>query len=322
MFPQATPFLAVTDQAWFDYLATLARSETLDEVNFWSPRSLHPMKAMAPATPVFFRLKAPRNAIAGYGFFASFAVLSLDEAWQTFGEKNGDPDPLRFLGRIGGYRGVDLHDPATVRAKLGCTILRRARFWPQERWIPWGQDRGWHRNIVQGKTEADAARASMLVSQIEFDHIVEPEEFAPRFELVDADGRAFVLARSVRREGQGSFRTRIVSAYGQCAITGEHTHPVLEAAHIQPYLGPRSNHLQNGLLLTKEFHALFDQGYVGVTPDYEIRISERLRTDWKNGRRYYPYDRQRLAQLPTAAELNPSRDALAWHLEHVFKRAG
>ncbi len=39
-------------------------------------------------------------------------------------------------------------------------------------------------------------------------------------------------------------------------------------------------------------------------------------------RDHYPYDRQRLAQLPTAAELSPSRDALAWHLEHVFKRAG
>lgn len=42
---------------------------------------------------------------------------------------------------------------------------------------------------------------------------------------------------------------------------------VLDAAHIQPCLGPRSNHPQNGLVLTKEFHALFDRGYVTVTPE-------------------------------------------------------
>jgi hypothetical protein len=91
---------------------------------------------------------------------------------------------------------------------------------------------------------------------------------------------------------------------------------------IAGYGGPRSNHIQNGLLLTKEFHALFDQGYVGITPDYEIRVSDRLRADWNNGRRYYPYDRQRLQHVPTSAAFQPSRDALAWHLEHVFKKTG
>ena len=38
--------------------------------------------------------------------------------------------------------------------------------------------------------------------------------------------------------------------------------------------------------------------------------------------RYYPYDGQRLVRLPDAPEEQPSRDALAWHLEHVFKRTG
>jgi hypothetical protein len=47
---------------------------------------------------------------------------------------------------------------------------------------------------------------------------------------------------------------------------------VLDAAHIQPYLGPRSNHLQNGILLTKESHTLFDLGYVTMTPDHVIRV--------------------------------------------------
>lgn len=61
---------------------------------------------------------------------------------------------------------------------------------------------------------------------------------------------------------------------------------------------------------------------MGVTPDYEVRVSERLREEWQNGRRYYPYDGQRLVSLPFERELQPSRDALAWHYEKVFKKAG
>ena len=314
MPPPTEPFIAVTDQAWFEYLASLARDASLDEVNFWSPRSTRPMRTMPPGTPVFFRLKAPINKVAGYGFFAHFAVLGLDEVWTAFAEKNGDPDLLRFLKRIGEYRGLDLLDPRSERAPIGCNILRVARFWPEDRWIPWGAKEGWQKNIVQGKTETDAARASRLLGEIQYDEVVAPEEFAPRFELVDADERQLVLARSVRREGQGAFRARLLSAYdGCCAITGEHTVPVLDGAHIQPYLGPRSNHVQNGLLLTKEFHALFDARLVTVTPDHVVRVSSRIKELWKNGRRYYPYDGQRLKHVPHSTAEHPSAAALEWH---------
>ncbi len=97
-------------------------------------------------------------------------------------------------------------------------------------------------------------------------------------------------------------------------------------AHIQPYLGPRSNHVQNGLLLTDEFHTLFDLGYVTVTPEYVVRFGDitvpALNKDWKNGKRYYPYDGQRLAAVPANESLRPSAAVLAWHNEAVFRRAG
>ena len=78
----------------------------------------------------------------------------------------------------------------------------------------------------------------------------------------------------------------------------------------------------NGLFLSKEFHALYAAGYVTVTPDHQVRVSERLRTDWSNGRRYYPYDGKQMIQLPTDPAMRPSRDALAWHIEPIFKNAG
>lgn len=322
-YPGREPFIANTDRAWFDFLSSRATDGRVDEVNFWLPKAKRPPKALLPGEPIFFRLKKPDYAIAGYGFYASFAVLDLNTAWLTFGWKNGDPDKLRFFERIGGYRGVDLLAPSVRASSIGCMVLRNATFWPEARWIPWGEAEGWAPNIVQGKTERDPARQVLLQSAIEADQAGVPDDLSDAFFPLDVDERTLVLRELADREGQGAFRLRLLRAYrNQCAITGEHTVPVLDAAHIQPYLGPRSNHIQNGILLTKEFHTLFDQGHVGITPDYEVRVSEQLREEWQNGRRYYPYDEKRLVILPEDPELRPSRDALAWHHEKVFRRAG
>jgi len=319
----SAPFIALTDKAWFDFLETHVEDGVVDEVNFWSPSSTEPLKDLHPGEPVFFRLKKPWHAIAGYGFFAHFSVLDLDVAWGCFGWKNGDPDKVRFLTRIGGYRGIDLLDPRARREHLGCTILRSAHFWPQERWLSWGEAQGWHTNIVRGKTERDASRATRLFAEMDADQQLIPDDLSERpFEPFDGDERTFVVRPEAEREGQGAFRTRVLDAYGRrCAITGEHTEPVLDAAHIQPYRGTRSNHVQNGLLLTKEFHALFDLGYVAVTPEHEVLVSPTLERDWHNGKRYYPFDHQRLAVLPRRADLLPSPRALEWHLANVFRRA-
>ena len=95
---------------------------------------------------------------------------------------------------------------------------------------------------------------------------------------------------------------------------------MLDAAHIQPYLGPRSNHVRNGLVLSKEFHTLFDLGYVAVDPDYRVHVSTRLRADWRNGRRFYEYDGQPLAQIPAVASCRPSEAALEWYMGTTFLR--
>lgn len=318
------PFIALTDQEWFEFLSKRAQDQggRLDEVNFWQPKAQRPMVQLAPGAPVFFRLKSPHNKIVGYGFYSSFALLQLESAWEMFGAGNGDLTVERFLRRIGKYRGVDLiSDPRTPRTPLGCTVLRDAVFWPPERWLPWGKEQGWAPNIVQGKTERDPDRGSLLLGEIQYDHLTTPEELrAEPFTPLEADERELVLAKSRDRVGQGAFRTRLLDAYGrQCAITGEHTEIVLDAAHIQPYLGPRSNHVQNGLLLTKEFHTLFDAGYVTVTPEHEVRVSSRLRDEWDNGSRYYPVDGQQLTVVPGAAALRPSEEVLAWHNKRVFR---
>jgi len=314
-----TPYVAVTDIEWFDFLSRMADERgCVDEVNFWNPKG-RALKTFSPGEPIFLKLKAPRSCIAGYGFFAHFTKLRLDEAWACFGPKNGAPTLLALCEPIGGHRGMGASETYRNPPLIGCTILRDAVFWPAERWIPWGAGRGWHPSQMRGATERDLERAELLLSEIRKDHQLPPAELVQPFRVREVDERRIVESRSVRREGQGTFRAVLLDAYGRrCSITGERTEPVLDAAHIQPYLGPNSNHVQNGLLLTKEFHTLFDLGYVGVTPEYEVRISRRLREDWDNGRRYYEFDRRRLTQLPEDPRMRPSAEALAWHWESRF----
>jgi putative restriction endonuclease len=121
------------------------------------------------------------------------------------------------------------------------------------------------------------------------------------------------------RLGQGTFRIAVLDAYGSaCAVTDEHSLPVLEAAHIRPFAleGPRD--VTNGVLLRSDLHRLFDKGYVGVDSDYRFVVSARLREDFSNGRSYYPHHGQ-LIKLPSGRFDQPDRAQLNWHLEHVFR---
>lgn len=79
------------------------------------------------------------------------------------------------------------------------------------------------------------------------------------------DARWRVFSAIVQRRGQGHFRARLVEAYGgRCAISGCDAEAALEAAHVVPYLGARTNVTSNGLLLRADLHTLFDLGLVGV----------------------------------------------------------
>ena len=52
---------------------------------------------------------------------------------------------------------------------------------------------------------------------------------------------------------------------------------VLEASHITPYLGEKSNHPSNGLLLRADIHTLWDQGLIAINPaDMKVNINQAL----------------------------------------------
>ena len=64
-------YVAVTHKDWFDYLA---QRTFWEEVNFWRPSAYHSFNG-PPGSPFFFKLKAPLNAIGGFGLVAKFSRL-------------------------------------------------------------------------------------------------------------------------------------------------------------------------------------------------------------------------------------------------------
>src|SRR5512134_3155961 len=122
-------FIAVTDYGWYE---KLSRATEPRDANFWRPSAR--AFRLDVGTPFLFKLKKPHDAIAGFGFFASFSVLPDWLAWDTFGEANGVDglDALRErLRRI--QHGASIEpDP---QGRIGCCLIAEARFFPRDAWV-------------------------------------------------------------------------------------------------------------------------------------------------------------------------------------------
>lgn len=91
------------------------------------------------------------------------------------------------------------------------------------------------------------------------------------------DNRERALREITKRQGQGAFRSGLLTAYeGRCAITGSAVMQVLEAAHITPFLGPETNHVSNGLLLRSDLHTLWDRGLIYLCDDLKLQLKPSL----------------------------------------------
>jgi putative restriction endonuclease len=305
-------WVSVTDKDWFDHLSAIQP----DEVNFWQPSGFRSFRVLQPGEPFLFKLHSPYNYVVGGGFFVRSSPLPASLAWDAFEAKNGVPSLAALLARIRRYRRSD----DSVDPVIGCNVLTEPFFFQREEWIPVPES--WAKNIVQGKsydtaqTEGralwDAVEGNLATRRL-------VEHLAADAALPESQrfGSAY-LTRG--RLGQGAFRVLVTDAYQRrCAVTGEKTLPVLEAAHIRPYAEDGPHRVSNGLLLRSDLHKLFDIGYVTVTPEFRLEVSTRLREEWHNGREYYAYHGKPLAYLPEEFASRPGRDFLTWHNENRFK---
>jgi putative restriction endonuclease len=314
-------FLANTDADWYRHLLGLGQQPGgLDEVNFWKPSGRGgTFRALSFGEPLIFKLKKKHgHAVVGFGLFTAYRRLTLGEAWTAFGEANGAPTREAVWQRIGKYA-----DPqAGLNHLIGCILLSTPFFFPQPMWIDGPSD--WSDNTVVGKGYDTARGEGRRIWQACLDRaatlsqgvVVEPDQRGHLPLLTDRPAHRYGAERTIRpRLGQSTFRFGLEDAYGRCAVTGEHSLPALDAAHIVPYGEGGPHEIPNGLLLRADVHRLYDRGYVTVTPDYTFKVSPRLREDFDNGKVYYALDGQRI-YTPDAPYLRPAPE----HLEAASGR--
>lgn len=295
-------FVGVTDKNWYKQLS----ASGADEVNFWTPGG-QPFTALKEGGMFLFKLHYPENCIVGGGFFVRFSIIPPFLAWQAFGEKNGTKTYAELLSRINKYRPNSSRES---NPNIGCIILSEP-FWFDEK--DWFTPLEWSKNIVKGKaydseTEVGKRMFEMVMQRISHSNF-ESSVDAPRY----------TESLTKHRIGQGGFRVIVTEAYQRkCAITGEKTLPVLEAAHIKPYSQEGPHAANNGILLKSDFHTLYDDGYITITPDYHIEVSKRLHEDYGNGKDYYKYHGEKLLILPDDISQRPSEEYLDWHNNNVF----
>ena len=138
-------FVATTDYGWYEFL--LARPQ-LREVNFWQPGS-RDFSALSPGEPFFFKLKAPHNAIGGFGYFDRYARIPISRAWQLFGEANGARSEKQLLWRLRNAGRNTEQPPDGLNRLIGCIIIRDPTFLKPGSWVSTPAD--WKRNIVSGR---------------------------------------------------------------------------------------------------------------------------------------------------------------------------
>lgn len=80
------------------------------------------------------------------------------------------------------------------------------------------------------------------------------------------------------RRGQRQFREHLLGSQGEkCAFTGTAPARVLEAGHLYSYAALGIHHEHGGLLLRRDVHRLFDDGWLAVKPDtLQVDVAESL----------------------------------------------
>jgi len=299
-------FVGITDWDWFELLR---RQQGLDEVNFWQPSGSRQFRALNPGELFLFKLHSPRNYIVGGGLFAHSSLLPIGLAWEAFGIANGAVDFMQMRARVEHYRhqGNDQFADYTV----GCILLEQPFFLNENQWIPVPDN--WSLNIVQGRGyDLTVEPGLTLWTQLQ-------TAIGAPMEVREEGARYGSPILSFPRLGQGSFRIIVTDAYDRrCAVTNERTLPALDAAHIKPYSGSGKHSVENGLLLRRDLHALFDRGYMTVTPGLELEVSRRIREEFENGRDYYRLHGN-LIRSPANPLHRPSVEYLEWHNQNVYR---
>lgn len=123
------------------------------------------------------------------------------------------------------------------------------------------------------------------------------------------------------RVNQSFFRSAILSSYDStCCITGLSVSELLIASHIIPWsidMNERTNP-RNGLCLNSLHDKAFDKGFISVTPDYEIKISEILNVKLNESIVNDYFIKYKNTKIRLPERFVPKKEFLDYHFNNIF----
>lgn len=123
------------------------------------------------------------------------------------------------------------------------------------------------------------------------------------------------------RVNQSFFRSTILSSYdSKCCISGLSIPELLVASHIIPWSKDEQNRTNphNGLCLNSIHDKAFDKGFMTITPDFRVKVSEYF-NDYSDDETvikfFLEYNNQ---QMIKPQRFVPQRDFLDYHYQNIF----
>lgn len=172
-------------------------------------------------------------------------------------------------------------------------------------------------NEFNGNWERLAFESEELIAKFQNKKIEEVDEF-------NIDNFPKGLDRKVMvktRVNQNFFRSTILSSYNlKCCITGLSIPDFLVASHIKPWSKDKENRTNphNGLCLNSIHDKAFDKGFITVTPDYKIKVSDCLNdysTDKSVNDFFIKYNNQNIFK---PERFVPAQEFLDYHFQNIF----
>lgn len=127
-----------------------------------------------------------------------------------------------------------------------------------------------------------------------------------------------------QRINQSFFRSAVLTSYNnRCCITGLSCSDLLEACHIVDWATDIENRLNpsNGICLNVLFHKAYDKNYIGISPDYQVEVSDRLfdeNTEPSGIRQFFMQYHQTTMRLPD--RFMPNKELLSNHYQQFINQ--
>jgi len=172
-------------------------------------------------------------------------------------------------------------------------------------------------NEFNGNWEELAFESEVLIANFQNKRI-EEIEYIETNNFPEGKERETIIKTKVN---QNFFRSTILSSYNlKCCITGLSIPDFLVASHIIPWAKDKKNRInpRNGLCLNPIHDKAFDKGFITVTPDYKVLISnyfDKYSNDETVDNFFFKYRNQKII-LPD--KFLPSKEFLDYHYQNIF----